>query len=376
MINIKDHLFIIFSKEHYNSLGIIRTLGKYGINPIFIAEKAKGPASRMSKYISKVHFVQNKDEGFELLLKEYGNMPLKPFLITSDDDTQQLVDENYSLLKDKFFFFNAGSDGRITQFMDKEEVLKMAQKHGMAIPKTIVVDDCKVPDGVNYPVITKSISPNVGGWKSDVHICKSEDELKLAFSKIKSPRVLVQEFIDKENECCVEGISICNGKHIYIPMAIKYNYIIQGYYSPYMTAYAFENEDVIAKIQSMMEDIGYEGLFDVEYIVDKQGKLYFTEINFRNSIWDYIGTFDDIPFPVIWAEGCLAGNFSSKWKKKISRDYVAMVEPIDYGIRVKKGNYDLAHWINDFKNADVLFYHDKDDLEPFEEMVSNWEIYS
>ena len=375
-MNINNHLFIVFSKEHYNSLGVIRILGKNRIKPVFIAIKAKGPASRLSKYIETVHFVQSKEEGLSLLLEKYGNLEQKPFLITSDDETQQMLDENYSLINKYFYFFNAGKDGRITEFMDKENVLEMAKKHGIDVPKTVTVTNGDIPEGLTYPVITKSISPNVGGWKSDVHICNSEEDLREAYKNISSPKVLIQEFIDKDNELCVEGISINHGEAIYTPMAIKYNYLIQGYYSPYMTAYPFSDYVLIDKIQAVMQDIGFEGLFDVEFIIDKNGKCYFTEINFRNSIWNYIGVADDIPFPIIWADGILEGKFDEKLKKTISREYVAMVEPIDYGIRVKNGNTSLSTWLNDFKNADVLFYHDKDDLKPFEEMISNWEIYS
>ena len=373
---LKEHLFIVFSKEHYNSLGVIRSLGKKGIESVYIAEKAKGPASRMSKYIKTVHVVDSKEEGFELLISHYGSLDKKPFLITTDDETQQMIDENYSLIKDKFVFFNAGAEGRITKYMDKEEILSIAQNHGLLIPETIVVERGVIPEGLNYPVITKSISPNVGGWKKDVHICYSEKELHDAFDSILSPKVLVQSFIDKKNECCLEGISINSGKDILIPMAIRYNYIIQGYYSPYMTAYPYTDEEMIEKVNSLIKDIGYEGLFDVEFLVDKDGKMYFTEINFRNSIWDYIGVFDDLPYPIIWAEGVLGGAFNDKWRRKLSKEYRAMVEPIDYSIRVKKGSTSLAEWLNDFKNADVLFYHDKDDIAPFVEMVNNWELYS
>lgn len=374
---LRDHIFIVFSKEHYNSLGIIRALGKYGIKPIYIAIKCKGPASRMSKYIETVHLVESKEEGYKLLLEKYGKCDDKPFLITSDDETQQMLDEHYSELIDKFYFFNAGMDGQIKKYMDKENVLSIAEEHGFAIPKTIVVSkDDKIDDDLNYPVITKSISPNVGGWKKDVFICNSKDELLKALDEILSPRILIQEFIDKENECCVEGISVENGKQIVIPMAIRYNYIIQGYYSPYMTAYPFKNKEAIDKIKALMKDIGYEGLFDVEFLVGKDGTLYFTEINFRNSIWDYIGVAEGISFPLVWAESVLSGKIDSKWEKGITKEYTAMVEPIDYGIRVKKGGLDLAKWLNDFKNTDIMFYHDQEDLAPFEEMVKHWEIYS
>lgn len=373
---LENHLFIIIGMEHYNPLGLIRSFGKTGINPVFIAVKGKGPASIKSKYISRLHLVETIEEGYDVLLSEYGNLKEKPFVLTTDDDIQSLLDRNYSKLKDKFILFNAGEDGRVTKFMDKHEILLIAKKHGLSILPTVVTEHGEVPQGIEYPVITKSISPNVGGWKKDVHICYSANELKNAYHNILSPQVLVQKFVEKENECCLEGFSINRGKNCFMPMAVKYNYVIPGYYSPYMTAYTFENVELRKKVESLIEDIGFEGMYDVEFLIDKNGNYYFSEINFRNSIWNYIGNFVGMPYPVLWAEATLKGEIKKDWQKDIPPSFTAMSEPIDYGLRVEKGSTSLAEWLMDFRNTNVLFYYDKDDIQPFIEMVNNWKIYS
>lgn len=373
---IEEHLFIVIGIEHYNPLGLIRTLGKNGIEPVFIAIRGRGPAPIKSKYIGKLHFVETIEEAYDVLLNEYGNLDKKPFVITSDDDIQSLLDINYSKLKDKFILFNAGEDGRVTKFMDKNEILLIAKKHGFKILPTVVVEHGEIPEGIEYPIITKSISPNVGGWKKDVHICNSAKELEKAYDNILSKRVLIQKFVDKDNECCLEGFSINKGKDCFIPMAVKYNYIIPGYYSPYMTGYTFEKEDIKEKVASLINDIGFEGMYDVEFLIDKDGTYYFSEINFRNSIWNYIATFVGMPYPILWADAMLKGKIEPDWIKPIPDSFTAMSEPIDYGLRVKKGNTSLADWLMDFKQADVLFYYDKEDPEPFYEMMADWELYS
>ena len=373
---IEKHLFIVFGMEHYNPLGLIRTLGKNNIMPVFIAVVGKGHASIRSRYIQKTHLVNTIQDGYELLIKEYGNLEEKPFVLATDDDIQSLLDENYLYLKERFILFNAGKAGRVTQFMDKEEILLYAAKHGMNILPTLVVNHGVVPEGISYPIITKSISPNVGGWKKDVHICYSADELREAYKGILSPKVVIQRFIDKKNECCLEGFSINEGRDIFMPMAVRYNYLLPGYYSPFMTAYAFEDTLLQRQIEELMADIGFEGLFDVEFLIDQDGTYYFSEINFRNSIWNYIGTFLGMPYPILWAKGMLSGKIEENWKKTIPIPYTAMAEPIDYGIRVKKNKMDLADWLSEFKKTDVLFYYDSEDLEPFREMVGKWEVYS
>ena len=53
-----------------------------------------------------------------------------------------------------------------------------------------------------------------------------------------------------------------------------------------------------------------------------------------------------------------------------------MVEPIDYGKRMELGLSTPGEWLADFKNANCCFYYNEHDLEPFYEMVKNWEDLS
>ena len=53
-----------------------------------------------------------------------------------------------------------------------------------------------------------------------------------------------------------------------------------------------------------------------------------------------------------------------------------MVEPVDYGKRKQLGISSLGEWLADFKNANFTYYYVEDDLEPFYEMVRNWEKLS
>ena len=105
-----DHTFIVFALDHYNPLGVIRSLGEHGIRPIYIAVRHRIELGTKSKYLQKCHQVESVEEGYALLLREYGNCSgPKPFLITSDDRTTGYLDERYEELKDKFVFFNAGA---------------------------------------------------------------------------------------------------------------------------------------------------------------------------------------------------------------------------------------------------------------------------
>lgn len=372
----KDHLCIVMAIEHYNPLGQIRSLGEAGVKPVYIAIKGRAKIASESRYISKCHYVDSIEEGYHVLMQEYGNVAKdtgkKPFLFSSDDKGVGYLDLHYDELKDKFTFFNAGQTGRINEYMDKNNILELAKKHGLNVLEAHVCKRGEIPDDLGYPVITKSISPNVGGWKSDVHICHSEKELREAYEQIEAPTVLVQKYIEKKNEYCIEGFSANNGDDVLIGIVSTYNYLLPDYYSPYMTVRVMDNDYIRNALKKMFKEIGFEGVFEVEFLIDQDGTYYFGEINFRNSTWSYACTKAGMPLPVLWAEtqanGCMREDVSKKFEP-----FTAMVEPIDYAKRVKTGEISKAEWLKDFKEAKCCYYYSADDMKPWEICVDEWD---
>lgn len=370
---LKNRLFIVFGIDHYNPLGVLRSLGENGINSIFICIPGRAPVASSSKYVSKLHMVKDYKEGCKVLLNEYGNYPSDnlPIVITSDDEQVGYMDEHYEDYEGKFIFFNAGQNGRITEFMNKFNILELAKKNGLKTLDAIVVKRGVIPQNVEYPVITKSIAPNVGGWKSDVHICENVEELKMAFESIESPMVLVQHYIDKKNELVIEGFSAYKGKINFPAIASLYKYNIKGYYSPYHDSTNFKDEKLRKALDAMIEQIGFEGIYEIEFLIDKDDTLYFSEINFRNSTWSYASTVAGMNLPLLWAETMLTGKLPYGAEKEIAPGFTAMVEPIDYQKRVVDQGYDLNSWYNDFKNTNCKYYFNELDLKPFFVMLEN-----
>lgn len=372
----KNHLCIVMAIEHYNPLGVIRSLGEAGVKPVFIAIKGRGTFASASKYNEKVHYVNSVEEGYEVLVREYGNVAaetgLKPFVFSSDDKSVGYIDLHYEEMNEKFIFFNAGAAGRINEFMDKHNILELAKKHGLNVLEAKVCRRGEIPEGLGYPVITKSISPNIGGWKSDVHICHNEQELKKAYESIEAPTVLVQKYIEKQNEYCMEGFSANKGKDVLIAIVSTYNYLLPDYYSPYMTVKVMDNEYIRNALKGMFAEIGFEGVYEVEFLIDQDGTFYFGEINFRNSTWSYAATKAGMPLPVLWAETQDQGHLRDDAQKQFE-PFTAMVEPIDYAKRVKTGKIDAAEWLRDFKEAKCGYYYSTDDIEPWRICVENWD---
>lgn len=297
-------------------------------------------------------------------MEKYSDEKIKPVLFTCDDRITSFLDMKYDELAGKFLFFNAGSPGRITEFMNKKSILDIAEKNGMRVLKTTLVERGQIPDDIEYPIITKASSPNAGAWKGDVFICRNREDLVEAYSQIQSEQVLLQRYIEKENELCLDGFCINNGKDTAITIASDYVYLLPDKYSPYMNVYNFKDEELFVKIKKLFADIGFEGIFSIEFLLDRDGTLYFSEINFRHSTWAYASACAGMNIPELYIDALRTGRIDRDRYVEIPDGFRAMVEIDDMAERVKKQKMGLFKWIKEAKSCGCLFYLSKRDLRP------------
>ncbi len=374
--SIQNHKVIVFALEHYNPLGLIRSLGENGINPVYFSIKRHQEVATHSKYISRIYRANSVEEGFQLLVKEFGNYDYnhRPIVLFSDDKSVGYFDLHYNEIKDKFICYSAGKQGRINEFMDKKNILEIAKKYGFNVLDSFVVNRGEIPDNLVYPVITKDISPNSGSWKSDVFICQNEGELIKAYETITSPQVLIQKFINKKNEYALEGFCINRGEEMMIITSLTYKYLIEGYYSPYHDVMPFNDKEMEEKLKKMFEEIGFEGIFEVEFLIDQDGTYYFLETNFRASAWNHTGSIAGMPLSYLWVKSTLDGRIDASFKKDFE-PFTDMSEVIDYGKRVDGGKISLAQWLLEFKKAKGTYFYDSNDPEPFKVLFDSWEDF-
>lgn len=373
------HLCIVFALEHYNPLNMIRAFGENGIMPVYVSVKRRYEVATRSKYISRLYRVDSVEAGYNLLMTEYGSevekTGKKPYIVFSDDKSVGFFDLHYEEWKDKFITYNAGRNGRINEFMDKYQIQQLAKKYGFNVLDSYVIGkNDPIPAGLWYPIITKDISPNSGSWKFDVYVCQNEQELKDAIQKIESPLIMIQHFVDKQNEMALEGYTINKGKDMQIITQMTWKYLIQGYYSPYHDVCMFKDKEMEAKLQLMFEEIGFEGIFEVEFLLDKDGTYYFMEINFRASAWNPTCKFAGMPLDYLWVKG-MENGYIDPADRKDFEPFTSMSEVIDYGKRVESGMVSLAEWLRDFKEAKCVYIYDKIDRGPWDAVIENWDSF-
>lgn len=366
-MSINEHLFIILASYSSNTLGQIRSLGEKGIRPIAVLSSISTFRIDKSKYISKLYCVNSFNEGLDLIIKKFENKEKKPFIYTDCDEVMGILDKRYQELKDGFYIWNAGQSGRLAHFMEKSVQFDLAKECGMNVPKTEIVKVGKTPQVLNYPIFTKATDSYTNiWWKANTYICYNEKELRKAYSKMDTERIILQEYIIKQDETPIEGISINGGKHIALFGQTRNYRMSDKSYGTYRYIEEFKDVKLSSQIKEFIQKVGYTGAFEVEFIIDKNGTPYFLEVNFRISQPNYAFTIFGANIPYIYATSILNNKIATEQihynnKKPLN----IMYEFEDFKSSVLTRKISLMKWLKDVKRCDVFLFYNKEDKMPF-----------
>lgn len=250
--------------------------------------------------------------------------------------------------------------------MEKQTQCELAEKCGFVVPKLEKVRVGELPQKIKYPVITKSSNSLRLGWKDQIFICKSEEDLKNVFPKMKDDEIIVQEFVKKKNELCIDGLCINNGSDVYIPLYSLYYRIPDGDYGQYFFFEHITDNLFRKKIEELFSATKFSGIFSIEFLVGQDNELYFQEINFRNSTWSYAMTKCGVNLCYIYAKSILAGKLDTT-SENISQKtpFSAMDEIAEFINNVPSRKMSFGDYIKEVKNCDCFLYYNKDDNNPF-----------
>ena len=354
---------IVFCSDAWPGLGLVRSLGEAGYRPECYCYGDHGDFILASKYVSKSRVFKTAADVLAFLMNDYPRSDgEKPILFTIPDDPAYLVDQHQDVLKEKFVLMTVGKQGNIAYWMDKRNMATVAPKHGLVVPWTIELsEDDMIPESIDYPVFTKSTSA-VLGRKEDEGICWNQEELEAKMGTLKSDRFLVMKYIKKKKEISFFGLSV-KGK-VYIDYHDEISRFPNGAYGYYGLFSRLGYDEVRQKCISMMAEIGYDGLFDIEFLLGEDDVLYFMEINFRVDGAIYKLT-PGVNLPAEWCR--LVGMAKEDLPETLPLKrayYIGMTEFHDFRVSVLSGKMNPIKWLWDFYRADVYIFLNRKDPKP------------
>ncbi len=363
-----ENYAVVIGDWHFNSLGLIRSLGEEDI-PVVYINLSEGGYGESSRYTFKTyHSGEEEQEIVDTLLKVIEENNGKPVVFTACDKAAFALDNSYEKLKDRCYLPNL--KGKTAEYMNKENMCSIAKEAGFIVPETetFFLDDSfkKNIKTFGFPCIMKPVL-SVEGKKSDIQICCDEYELERAYdlfmkSEENYSRILVQQFIDGKKKQMMEygGCKIA-GKPVQVYGQLEK---IREYpVDKGSTSYAVVKKEIThfekCVLDKMLEAVGYEGLFDLEILL-VDDVPYFIEINFRNGAIAYAFTKAGSNIPYIWYNGVLGKEIGVCEIKET----ILMCERDDLN-HVTDKNIGIMKWLSDVRKTDVFMIYNKEDPQPF-----------
>lgn len=357
---------IIITIEFHNGLSIIESLGQKGIltNVIDVTDEPQ-PYMLCSKFVKQGWKCKTNEDAISILLNDFKGDGEKALLVSCSDDATAMLDKHYDELKDRFILPLTSFHGHQEEIMSKQYMTTLAQKIGMNIPETWLLEkDQDIPKDIIYPCITKAISSVVGTKIDNIRVCNNYEELKsFVDSSGHSATLQVQRFIDKAFEFQFLGCSFNDGNEIVISGRTHIDRP-NGRENTFFLRFDKVEKELIPlenKVREFISATRYNGPFSVEFLRDKNGKDYFTEMNFRNDGNAYCQTCAGINVPYIMYLYYSGGDYKTELEKSEIHS-IYMVPEFEYLQFKLKGEFGWKEWFQNMKKANcynTFFRNDK-----------------
>ena len=361
---------VIIGSLHHNTLGVIRSLGEAGIpqNNISIMLVGEDHSPRnlisTSKYVNpeRIIYVNSYDEIIPCLQNnnEFYEKRQRVVICCSDGASGAVI-AGKELLKDKFKTPETYLD--VADLMVKSYQGIIAKESGLTVPYSKEFITNSPIEWNIFPCILKPYKCATGAGKSDIHVLYSREDLDVIIKQIKSERIQIQQYVEKDIEFQLIGCSLDAGKKLIIPGFTK---IIRqpkttntGYllYSP-IKELSYDSDSV----KRFVQRIGYSGLFSIEFVRGKDGIDYFLEINLRNDGNAYCVNSAGVNLPYIWSYYQV---FRELPPKPTSISKAVYFIPDFNDLRLAIHEIGLLRWIKQFREAQSHSIYNKKDMRPF-----------
>ncbi len=376
---------VVLKVAHHLSLGVARTLGRWGV-PVFDVEFNLRAPAMQSRYW-RGHFKWDVDHEspsatVDFLQHVGRQLGRKAVLIHTADESAEMLAEYADVLSEQYYFPRMMPD-LVRALTSKSRMYVLARKHNIPTAETFF--PASREDVVRYlegnarlPIMVKGIDgvalERRTGYK--MKIAKTASEVLTIYDAAEDPahpNLMLQEYIPGGDD----SVWMFNGyfdEHSDCLFSITGKKIRQA---PVYTGYTslgicLENETVRETTCRFMKDIGYRGILDIGYRYDaRDGQYKVLDINPRvgATFRLFVATngMDVIRAAYLHLTGQAVEPSSlehgRKWLVE-DRDFMSCLRYI------RDGNLTLDQWLHSFQGIRETAWYAADDPDPFLSMIT------
>lgn len=349
-----DLIAVVIAIDHYNALGVIRSLGESGIPVALVLTSLEKTYVEKSRYVSEVYRIKQNEEQLKDVLLRISAKHNSCYIITTTDFSALALDNIISQLPKNVI--GPSMNGKMKEYQNKAYAKKMASQEKIRIPKGIIYRfEDETIEWSFFPAIIKPLA-SVNGLKSDIRRADNMTQLIEILDQFHAKgytEVLVEQFIQGENAHMVEVMGFSDGCTVSFGKIVKKirEYPINNG-STAFAEFVSKLEDLdLHKLEKFILNSEYKGIFDIEFKL-ADNKCYFIECNFRNGAPSYALTQIGFNCPSLWIGQM--GKMRINCKSKRNKRRFFMCEQTDF-INVLKRNVGIIKWIGEYFRSNKVF---------------------
>jgi len=383
--NTENARVIITGRNYCSNLTIARSVGEAGYEVEVLRIFQKRPRRRnlmkqirpdaYSKYVKAYHVCVSNRKSRVIVDKliSLADENRKMLIIPADDLMANIIDDYYEELSEFFLMPNvSGKQGEVNRLMSKEVQKDLAKAAGLPVLNSCVIKTEKgafeIPESITYPCFMKpNISKNSS--KGRMRKCESKEELIgyiTEFSMKKDIEMLVEDFVDIGKEYSLLGL--CAGDNIVAPgffVAEKGGH--EARRGVAMTGRILpceQYEEFINSLNEFMKKLGFTGLYDIDLIETKDGKMYFVEVNMRYGASGYAVTKCGANLPGLFVEHMYSGKSieESHIEMESNKTFISEKVMIDEYTENYISRKELDHLMDE---TNIHFVKNEEDTRPY-----------
>lgn len=281
-----DTPVIVLRLDHYGALGIMRSLGRLGVE-VYGVHKDRDAAALRSRYCAG-GLVWDLDaapaaDSVRFLLEVGEKLGGRPLLLPSNDETALFVADNAAALRDGFSFQD--NDAALVRALySKKELYHLARRLGIPTAET-VFPTCRADveafcQAARFPVMLKgsdgiALSRRAG---KKMVIVRSAEELLARYDEMEDPArpdLMLQEYIPggEDVQWMFNGYFDRRSRCLFGLTGRKLR--LTPVYTGMTSLGVCQKNDAVARLTcDFMAAIGYRGILDIGYRFDARDGLY------------------------------------------------------------------------------------------------------
>ncbi len=363
---------------HHGALGIVRSAGSLGI-PVFHAHADRRSPIDRSRY-SRGSLILPLDASAEErleLLREFNCEHGRAVLVAVEDASAMFVEDHAGSLEDAFLFPRLPS-GLARALADKREMHRLCLRHGVHTPLSEFpkseADVAEHADRAVFPVAVKRMDASLPAAPTapNVRIAHSRAELLDAYRLMESPtgaNVMLQEYVPEAAgaDWMFNGYFDARGKCTVAFTGRKLRQWPSG--AGAATLGVCEANTAVEEItRRFMEAVGYRGIVDVDYRLDRRdGRYKLLDVNPRiGASFRLFAVVDGIDVLRAMYLDLTAGRDLPPAAQRDGRRWI--VEPQDLHtslICIRRGDLAVRAWVRSLRHVDEAAWWSRRDPRPF-----------